>query len=469
MNKQKIFALCLMISFLTSINPMLSAELNNKNIKPVSQQLKGGVTDYRIEYINADWWDRFQDPVLKEYILKASNANHNLKIANLRVLETQEKVRESLGREFPLLNIGGDFSRRKTSDNSRMGSFSLPAYAQNNYNFPLNVNYELDLWRKNRERTIMEAKELEAIKFDERASYISLTSAVASAYLNVINLDKQIELQKDIINLRKEILELTRVNYDYGLLTASDVTQAEKSLTESQSDINDLQKMQNIFLNQLSVLTGESVDNSSSLKRTSIDEVDLLKDLPQSIQGEIVKNRPDILKAEAELQKSRIDVSLARKDFLPDISLTGQFGFNASSLSKIFAWDSYVASVGTSLAQTIFSGGQRKARLKVKKYKYEQMIEGYQQIILQSFQEVNDSLAALKFDMQKNDNNISRIKLEKDNLNLINVKYYKGAISYFDTLQFKERLLSLEKEQVQSKTDCLIDSLSLYKAVGGKL
>ncbi|MFH0703225.1 MAG: efflux transporter outer membrane subunit [bacterium] len=462
--KIKILTLFLAINFLAPSHIVFSAELNNKNIKPASKQLKVSVSDYRIDYINIDWWDKFQDPVLKEYILKAVNENYDLKIATFKVLETQEMVRESLGKEFPLMDIGGDFARKKTS-----GNIGLPSYSQNTYLFPLNVNYELDLWRKNRERTIQKGKELEAVKYDEKASYISLSTIVAAAYFNIIKTDKQILLQKEIISLREEILKLSKINYDYGLYQTSDVISEEKALTEAQSALNDLEKQQSIFLNQLSVLTGQYSDNSSKLKRASIDEIDLINDLPANIKAEVVKNRPDILKAEAELQKSRIDVSLARKDFFPDLSITGQFGFNANSLSKAFNWESYVASVGVGIIQNIFSGGQRKARLKAKKYHYEQMLGNYQKTILTSFQEVNDSLTALKFDIQKNNNNIARIKSEKDNLNIINMKYEKGALSYLDTLQYKERMLSLEKEQVQSKTDCLIDSLSLYKTIGGKI
>jgi len=461
MKKQKILALYIAIGLLLSTNCIFAAESN--------KQLKGNLTDNKAEYINNDWWSKFKDPVLKEYILKSANANHDIKIASLKVLETREIVRESLGKEFPLLGFGTNFARNKTSANTSMGSMSLDAYTQNSYKLPLEVNYELDLWHKNRDKTLSLKKELEVIKYDEKTSIISLTSSVAASYFNVLNLDKQIQLQKEIINFRKDIYNLTKENYNYGLTPANDVVLADKSLTEAQSGLFDLEKQQSIFLNQLAVLTGESSDNSTSLKRSSIDSLDLMNDLPQNVKSEAVKNRPDILKAEAQIQKTRIDVNLARKEIFPDINLSGVFGFNANSLSKVPAWDSYIASMGGNLAGVIFSGGQRKARLKIKKYQYEQMLENYQKTILQSFQEVNDSLAALKFDNQKNNSNIARIKSEGENLDTIINKYDKGAISYLDTLQYRERLITLEKEQIQSKTDCLIDTLSLYKAVGGKL
>jgi NodT family efflux transporter outer membrane factor (OMF) lipoprotein len=470
MNRQKLFTLVIIAGMLISGNGAFSSETKSTDTtKQPHASLKGAVTDYKAEYVNKDWWDRFDDPVLSSYIVKAANANHDLKVATLRVYETKAMVDESFGKEFPLINIGGDFSRQKTSDNVAFGSFAIPEYSQSTYLFPLNVNYELDLWRKNREKTIGMKKELEAVKYDEKAAFISLTSTVAADYFNVIKTDKLIEFQKEIVSLRKEILDLTREKNNYGLCSTTDVILADKALTEAQSAQNDLEKQQNIFLNQLAVLTGDSVDNALNFKRGSIDELDILKDLPQNIKAEVVQARPDILKSEAQLQKARIDVSLARKDFLPDISITGQFGFNANSLSKVFKWDSYIASIGTGVLQNVFSGGQRRARLKAKKYRYEEMIENYQKTILQAFQEVNDSLVSLKTDNQKNTDNLSRINFEQKNLDSINAKYEEGTMSYLDTLQYKERLISLKKEQIQSKTECLIDSLSLYKATGGKL
>lgn len=468
MKKQKILILLLLINFCTSIS-VAFADNGNKTSTPNSKQLKANVSDSKAEYINRDWWDKFSDPLLRGYIVKAAEANHDLKITSLKVLQSQELIREFFGKEFPLFQLGSNFLREKTSNNISMGVVRFPAFTRHLYNFPLTASYELDLWRKNRQRTIQKAKDFEAAKYDEKTTYISLTTSVATAYFNLVNLDRQLELQKDIINLRENILKLKKENYNHGLSSATDVIMANKSLTEAESGLSDLEKQQSIVSNQLAVLTGSSVDDASSLKRTSIKEIEVIKNIPETVNAEIVQNRPDILKAEAQLQKARIDVSLAKKDFLPDITLTGEFGFNSISLSRLFKWDSYMTSFGANLLQSVFTGGQRRARLKAKKYKYQEMLESYQQTILQAFQEVNDSLASLKADTKKNNNNVARIKSEKDNLDLVNNRYQEGAISYLDTLEYTERVLSLEKELNQSKTDCLIDILSLYKASGGKI
>ena len=126
-------------------------------------------------------------------------------------------------------------------------------------------------------------------------------------------------------------------------------------------------------------------------------------------------------------------------------------------------------SLGGGLTQPIFNGGRLLAQLRGKKYRYEQMFNTYQKTILTSIQEINDSLVELKTGTAKNQNNIKRVECETKYYNDMYYKYEKGAVSYLDTLKYKENLLSLKKEEIQSKTDVIIASLSLYKSVGGQL
>lgn len=470
MKKSGIFLVLIAVSLLSANNvysKSLKEKDNNKNIKINTLQAK--VLDEN-DFIHKEWWSRFNDPVLNGYIKKTLLVNHDFKIASLKVLESQAINREFLGRELPSINFNSDISRRKTSSNVGMGNFRLPSYTQSSFLFPLTVNYELDLWLKNRQKTLLNAKDIKKTELDKQAMAISLNSLVSSTYFNILNIDKQLELQKSIISIRKEIYDLTKENYNFGLSNSTEVTLAEKSLTEAQSGLYDLQKKLSIYLNQLATLTNSSIDefeNINDLERSSIDNVEIPEYLPKVVENSVIKNRPDILKAETELEQAKINVTLAKKDFLPDITINGQFGFNANSFAKSFNRDSYILSAGTGLFQSIFTGGQRKARLKAQKYKYEQMLENYQKVILLSFQEVNDSLAILNYDLKKNRDNLNRIDNESYNLDSIMIKYNNGAISYLDTLQYQERMLTLRKEQIQSKADCLNDAISLYKSTAG--
>lgn len=431
------------------------------------KQLKGSVEDYRIQYTNIDWWNNYNDPILSGYIQKAVQNNHDIKIASLRVKEGQEMVKTVFAKQLPMIGIEPEAYVQKASDTLKFGSFRLSEYTQGSYVLPLNVSYELDLWGKNRDKTSSAKKEFEAMKYDEKAAYISLTTAVAATYFNVIKSDKLIEIQKNILSLRKQQYNLTKVKSEYGLCARAEVLSAERLLNEEQIKYSDLQKQQALFLNQLAVLTGESSDDSVKLKRSSLDSYVLLENLPADLPSSIVLKRPDILKAEAQLQKAKIDVRIARKNFLPTIDLFGQIGFNSNIFKKAVGSESYAAAAGGSLAENIFTGGFRRAVLKSQKYEYEAMFENYQKVILESFQEVNDSLMVLKLDSKKYKDNYKKEKIDAENASLISYKLDDGTISQLDSLESKVKLLQTQKDKYQSKTDYFIDTLSLYKASGG--
>ncbi len=457
------------ISDTTDTKQMVSSTDDAKKQKKKKNKKKKEQEDYKIEYINLDWWSKFNDPILSDYILKTANANYDIKINELKVLEGKEAIKESFGGELPSISFDATANREKFSGSIPYAGMFFPSYYATNMRFPLTVNYELDIWGKNRSNTKKVEKDYEALKYDEKSAFISLTTLSASTYFNILSLDKQIEYQNELTALRKEILDLTKINYDYGLASSTDVTIADKSYTEALSDFETLKNSRAKLLNQLSVLTGESSENSSELQRGTIDSIEILKDLPQSIPSEIIEKRPDILKAEAQLQAAALDVKIARKNLLPSINLTGFLGFNAYAFSPLFNWESFIMSLGGGLTQPIFSGGKLLARLRGKKYKYEQMFNTYQKTILTSMQEINDSLADLKTNTTKNQNDIKRVECETKYYNDMYYKYEKGAVSYLDTLKYKENLLSLQKEEVQSKADVIIASLSLYKSVGGQL
>lgn len=457
--KNKNIALLLILSLLVVQIPVLSIE--NKTASNTATE--------KTQYINQNWWDNFNDPYLTQYVIKTANSNYDIKINELKTLIAKEGVKEAFGKELPQLSFSPNINRQKYTGSIPYAGMFFPSYYSTSIYFPLNVNYELDIWLKNRTYTKKMKKEYDAAKFDEKAQFISLTTLTASTYINILSTDKKIQIQQDLVNTRKKILDLTNVNFEYGLNSSTDVKDAEQLYVEATTELETLKQNRSILLNQLAVLVGDSSENSSSIQRNSFDTIHVPENLPKTISTEIINSRPDILKSEAELEAAALDVKLARKEFLPSLNLGGFLGFNAYSMAKMFEWRSFVINGAAGLTQNLFTGGQLKARLRAKKYNYEAMLNNYQKTILTSVQEINDSLVNVNSEGIKYTNYIKRTELEKSKYNDINYKYQKGALSYLDTLKFKENLLVVEKDKTQSKTDLLIAQFGLYKSVGGKL
>lgn len=457
-----------LITILFLALPAFSQEQKEKYPSFISAgKLKGAIKTQKPKLVDSDWWDSYSDPILSGYISKALNANYDIKIAGLKILEYESLARATFANQLPTLDIGGTYQNKRTSANMPMGSMNIPGYSQSTFLVPLTANYELDLWGKNRLNTKSSKKETQIMAYDEEIAYISVISSVAASYFNLSMVDKIIEIEKTLIAQNEEKLNLLEAKYAQGLVAYDAINQAEENLKESKTELAEFRRQQTVFLNQLAVLTGESVPDSADLKRGFIENITSPKDIPTEYPSNIVLDRPDVLKAETQLQKARIDVDVARKDFLPAINITGQFGFYANALSKTFDWNSCIASVGAGFAQRLFSGGKKTAVLKAKKYQYEGLLQNYQKTILTSFQEINDSLASYKSNQEQVEEISKKLELVQDDYNLQKVRYKAGLVSYVDLLASNERLLTAQKRFAQAKTAELMSTVSIYKATAG--
>ena len=465
MKYKKLAATIIMTSFLaTNFMPVAClAKANKKESKDKqtkkSKLIKSQVSEYRFDYINSEWWNTFDDEYLNQYIVKAIENNHDLKIATLRVEQYRQMEKMQLANELPTVGVGFAPTGMK-----------LPGVTNTSgmWAFPIVVSYEADIFLKNRDKTRSAKKDWEKSKIEERASYITIASAVGSTYMNIVRADKLIELQKEIIQSRKEIYELMSERNKVGLTSTADVVRANKAYVAATADLNDLEKSRDTLLNSLAVLIGESPANAHQLKRKAYDDSYLVK-VPESISSEIIDQRPDYLAAEISVEKAGIDVRVAKKEFLPKINLIGLMAFGSSALSTAFNWSNVVGLLGASAMLDLFSGGRKVANLKLKKNQYEQILHNYYNTNLKAIQEVNDSLVSLKQDDKKYKTNLNVYNLEEKDFDYSTIKYEEGLISYLDLLQRKENLLSLNKQVVSDKVDCNIDYIGLYKATGARL
>ncbi len=424
------------------------------------KDLNIGNSNYKYENINLDWWKSYNDKYLTEYIEKAIKDNQDLQIATLRVEEAKQNVKIQFSKELPNAQIGVSPAFYKTPfTSSTSSSFSVPIV----------VNYEADIFLKNHDKTKSMKKLYEAQKIQERAVYISVSSQIGATYFNIVKLDKLISLQKQIINDRKSIYELMKIRNEHGLTSTADLTKAEKSYVLSVADMYDLEKAREILLRSLAVSIGESPENIDNLKRSSFENLVVLKEVPKEISSEIIIQRPDYLIAEKMLEKSGSDVKIAKKEFLPNINILGLYSFNSIHGAGGMGWENALMALAGSAMLDVFKGGAKIANFKLRKNYYEQTVQNYYKTNLISIQEVNDALCALKFDNNKYEKNLKSYNMQKNDYNYTKIKYINGIISNLDLIQQRETLLTMNKMVVSSKTDCYINQISLYKAVGGKL
>lgn len=462
---KKILAAIVLTSLtgMTFMPALAVQEVNNnvpKQYKSMIKKSKKVSDDYKYAYVNMDFWSQFNDEILNGYIDKAVKNNYDLKMASLNVKEYYENVKLQFSNELPKLTAGYSPNYVKMPGSSDADwIFATPAIA----------SYEADIFLKNRDKTKSVKKLYEASQFDERAAYISVASAVGTTYLNIVRLDKIVDLQQEIVELRKEIYDLMLKRNREGITSTADTIKANKALVAGETDLIEYQKQRDFLLHQLAVLIGESPANAEELTRTSYDKIVFSGNIPSEISSDVIVQRPDYLKAEKMVEKAGIDVRVAKKEFLPSFNIMGLALFNASNIGSSWTTKNMLASIGAAGMLPLFTGGSLTANLRLKKTEYERVLQNYYKTNLTAIQEVNDALVSVKKDTEKMKRTQKQADLEKTDFMYNRDKFNQGVISKLDLIQFKENLLSIDKLVAQQNIECMVDYIGLYKAAGSKL
>ena len=462
---KKILAAIVLTSLtgMTFMPALAVQEVNNnvpKQYKSMIKKSKKVSDDYKYAYVNMDFWSQFNDEILNGYIDKAVKNNYDLKMASLNVKEYYENVKLQFSNELPKLTAGYSPNYVKMPGASNADwMFATPAIA----------SYEADIFLKNRDKTKSVKKLYEASQFDERAAYISVASAVGTTYLNIVRLDKIVDLQQEIVELRKEIYDLMLKRNREGITSTADTIKANKALVAGETDLIEYQKQRDFLLHQLAVLIGESPANAEELTRTSYDKIVFSGNIPSEISSDVIVQRPDYLKAEKMVEKAGIDVRVAKKEFLPSFNIMGLALFNAANIGSSWTTKNMLASIGAAGMLPLFTGGSLTAKLRLKKTEYERVLQNYYKTNLTAIQEVNDALVSVKKDTEKMERTQKQADLEKTDFMYNRDKFNQGVISKLDLIQFKENLLSIDKLVAQQNIECMVDYIGLYKAAGSKL
>lgn len=462
--KKGIITLLLASFVMTQITPVACFAVGDKNeAKKVSisksHKQRAKNDSFKYEYINYKWWDNFNDPILTGYIDKAIQNNFDLKMATNAVDEYYQAIKINFANQLPSATVGFNTAYAKLPNTSGDFNFVTPAFA----------SYELDLFLKNRDKTSMSKKDYEASLQDERAAYIGIASAVGATYLNIVKLDKMIELQEEIVQDRKVIYELMLARNKEGLTSTSDTVKANKSYIAGNTELTEYKKNRSKLLHQLAVLIGENPNNIDKLTRTSYDELNFSGVIPTEISTEVISARPDYIKAEKLVEKAGLDVRVAKKEFLPTFNINGIALLMANDIGSAWSTGNALAALAGGLNLPLFTGGRRLANLRLKKSTYERILNNYYKTNLTSIQEVNDALVTIKLDEEKYQDIKKQADLEREDFGYSNDKFDAGIISKLDLTQVRENVLYTDKTLVNNKVNCLVNYIGLYKATGSKL
>jgi multidrug efflux system outer membrane protein len=409
------------------------------------------------------WFDVFKDDELQKLVRTAMVNNYDLRTAVARIDAARANVGLARSEQLPQFAAGADFTTTHVSRNGQsIGGGRTRSVGSIFLSF---LSFELDVWGRLRQQTKAARAELRASEEDRKTVLTIVVGDVAGGYFSLLELDSELDLAKRTLASREESLRLISARQQGGLATALDVRQAEELVYQASRTIPDIERSIEQTENQLSFITG---NNPGAIPRGQpLDQQETLPLVPAGLPSSLLERRPDIRAAEQNLVAQRALVSVAKKAFLPRISLTGLLGFQSDQMSNLFSGPSRAWTFVPQVTQPIFTGGRLKSDVKFAKAQQEFAVVQYQQTIQNAFKEVADALIQYRKVREIRAQQELLVATLRDRSELAYLRYRGGVDTLLNALDSDRELFDAELDLTKSKRDELLSLVQLYKALGG--
>jgi multidrug efflux system outer membrane protein len=416
------------------------------------------------DLIDTLWWEQFNDPVLNELIGIALQENKDLLIATARVEEFRGRYAVTRAPLFPQIGVGVSEGRLRATE---QGQVPLPATAPNpvdQYKTSFFAGWELDFWGKYRRASESARADLIGRSEGRKSVILSLVTAVAGAYVNLRDLDRQLEIARRTARSREESYKIFRLRFQGGLISELELSQVKSEYEQALATIPAIERAAVQQENALSVLMGR---NPGPIQRgKSIDELQLPA-VPAGLPSDLLESRPDIRQAEQDLISANAQIGVARAQFFPSISLTGMFGWESTNLSGLFSGPAHAWSWALPVAQPIFTAGAIAGQVKTAEAFREELLLRYQQIIQNGFRDVEDALVDQRRTREQLEAQARQVEALRAYARTARLRYDNGYTSYIEVLDSEQSLFSAELSYVQTQGGMFQSLINLYKAMGG--
>jgi len=413
------------------------------------------------------WWDLYRDPVLEKLIKTALQQNYDVRIALARVEEFRALAGISGLGSIPQVSAGATSTRSRITT---VGPTPLPASAaatRTTYDAEIDVSYEIDLWRRIANLNAAARADLIASEFARDTTRVTVIANVATAYFNLRALDQLLFVTLRTLEARQKFVDLTRAQFNRGVVSGLDVNRAEASLATTRALVPDLKSQIAQTENLLQVLLGE---NPAPILREASTDARYFPEppaVPTGLPAALLERRPDVRQSENVLIGANARLKAVKASLFPTVSLTGAYGSQSAALANLFTGPAKIWSFGVGILQPIIDVNRNLYQVDAFTAREKAAILQYQQTVGQAFREVSDALAARQGfteALTAQDDQVAALRAAREQ---VMKRYNIGFSSYFEVIDADSALFTAELARVAVYRNTLNALVSLYKALGG--
>lgn len=404
----------------------------------------------------AKWWESFDDPMLTDLINRAISNNLSIKEAALRLDEARIRRGVTGADQYPSVSSSASLTKSRTSGMSNTS-----------YQAGFDANWEIDLFGGIRRSIEASDADLASSQESLKDVTISLISEVALNYVQLRLYQSQLEITSSNLKAQEETHEIVLWRYQAGLVTELDLKKSEYSLEQTRAQIPAIHQNIEQAENKIAVLLG---GNPGELK----EELNQVKSIPvlqnkikTGIPADLLRQRPDLRKAERDLAAQTARIGVAVSELYPTITLSGSLRANASTLSALTESDNLARSIGPSISWPVFRAGAIRKNVKIQTTVADQLLVQYKSLLLSAVEEVENALSSCFYQQAKNVSLKKASDAARRAYELAKMQYSSGLVDFQILLEAQRALLSLEDQVNQGEGQISINYITLYKALGG--
>jgi NodT family efflux transporter outer membrane factor (OMF) lipoprotein len=415
--------------------------------------------------LRGKWWEIFEDPQLNALEEELTVSNQNLKVAESRFRQARSMVRFNRSAEFPTISTSPSIVNKRESANQPYFPASLVNNGTGAFTLPFDLSYEVDLWGRVRRTVSASREEAQASAADLQTANLSLHSELAVDYFELRSADAQKQLLDDTVKAYTNALQLTQNRFVGGAAPKSDVAQAQTQLNGARVQDTDVTVMRAQYEHAIATLIGKPPAEFSIpfAPQTPLQ----FPVIPVGLPASLLERRPDIAAGERRVAEANDQIGIARAAFYPSLILGASGGFTGTSITNWFNWPSRMWAVGPQMSQTIFDAGRRRAVSESATANYDGTVASYRQTTLTAFQEVEDTLAALRILETEAQQQQQTTASASESLQLFTNRYEGGVDNYLQVITAQTVLLTNQRNDIDIMRRRIDASVLLVKAIGG--
>ena len=412
---------------------------------------------------HTEWWRELNDPVLDRLVERAIVSGPDFREALARLREARAYRHMAGAEQVPQLGAGAAYQRRGESENTAASAFAVDSTL---YSAGFDASWELDLW--GRVRRVVEAADADfaASVEDTREIALLVAAETASSYVELRAFQRRAAIARIHVDLQQQTLDLVRARFEAGQVGERDVAQAATNAEITRSRLPALEAGQRAAANRIAVLLGLTAGQL-------VDELDYARPIPNpppraavGLPADLVRNRPDVRRAERALAAEHARIGVATGDLYPRLALSGTLGFAADDASGLFRRSSNVFGVGPSVRWSLFDGGRLRGRVAAQEARAEQAFIRWERTVLSALEETETAMSRFVREQARRESLVSASAQARRATELAHIEYKEGLTDFQAVIDSERTLASLEDDLAVASASIAKQFIVIQKALG---